>query len=201
MAIAYGPNNVLTSMIWESGSFASGNGATVLGWELTSPTQENALFVAQAVVTAFDTFLQPVMDTDLTLVEVRYESDAFSGAVSANLAGAASITGPPSNVTLLQSYYSIFKGRRNRGRSYWPGMISEGVVDERGTLTPAIVATLTTALNSFFTQITDLAPVVSQSISQSITPGQVTPPIIPWPQVATRVVQPVIATQRRRVRP
>lgn len=201
MPIVYGPNNVLISMIWESANFASGNGATVFGLEIGLASPENVRLAAEQVVTAFDTVMQPAFDQDFTLATVHYESDTLSGDVSAGLAGGGGITGVPSNCTLLTSYYSQFKGRRNRGRNYWPGLLNEGAVDEGGTILVGTIATLTTMMNNFWDAVVDGTLVTNQCIAQSVVPGSVTPPIVPWPRVANRVIQPKIGTQRRRVRP
>jgi hypothetical protein len=201
MPIVYGPNNVLISMIWESANFASGNGATVIGLELGLASPENARLAAEQVVEAFDTVMQPAFDVDYTLATVHYETDTLSGDVSAGLAGGGSITGPSSNCTLLTSYYSQFKGRRNRGRNYWPGLLTEGAIDERGVVLTGTLATLTTMFDNFWDVVVDGTLVTNQCIAQSVVPGSVTPPIVPWPRVANRVIQPIIGTQRRRVRP
>ncbi len=201
MPIVYGPQNALISLIWESGNFASGSGATVFGLELDPLTESTIAAVAAAIPSIWSTHLRPTTDSDYTLASVRYETDTLSGEVVASLAGGGSVTGPPSNTALLCSYFSIFKGRRNRGRNYWPGLLGETQVDERGTIVPARVTSAQNDIDAFFAAIIARPEVVNQCISQSATPGAVTPPIIPWPRVATRVVQPVIGTQRRRVRP
>jgi hypothetical protein len=200
MSIVYGLNNVLISMLWESDNFTTGQGATVFGLELTSAVFENAQAAAEQVVDAFDTVMQPAFDQDYTLTEVRWEGYSQSGAVPAGLAGGGGITGPPSNCALLTSYYSAFKGRRHRGRNYWPALLTEGAVDEGGVVLPGTVTTLTTMFDNFWNVVVDGTNVTNQCIAQSNTPGQATPPIVPWPRVVSRVVQGKIGTQRRRVR-
>lgn len=200
MPISFGPENVLTRLVYETANFASGGGTTTLGWQVGEISLEQYVTLAEGVVTAWNDNMKAGVDGDITLASVQWESADLSGEVPAGLAGTASVTGPPPNAALLCTYSAIGKGPRNRGRSYWPGMVAENAVDERGVITPVNVTNLQTRIDDFFTDVLAVDGVLYQSIAQSITPQSETPPILPWPQVFSRVVQPVMATQRRRMR-
>jgi len=200
MTISYGQFDMLTRFVWESANFASGGGTTNLAWRTEAEDQVDAQAAAEGVRQAWQTHLRGVMDTDITLVEVQWETESFSGSAPSNLPGLSNLVCPPPNSALLATYQAAGKGRRNRGRNFWPGCVSETSVDERGVVTPAVVNAFTVALDAFFVAALALPYILGQSIAQSTTPGQATPPINPWPVVTTRVVQPVMATQRRRLR-
>lgn len=200
MTIAFGPENMITRLVYETANFATGGGTTTLGWYVTSVDPSAGENVAETVRDAWNARLKAATDSDITLVEVQWENADYSGSVAAGIAGTGSVTGPVPSACTLVSYHSIGKGPRNRGRSYLPGLVGEGSVDERGTLTGGIVASIQTNVNNFFADVIASPEVVAQAITQSSSPGQVTTPILPWPQVNTRVVQPIMATQRRRMR-
>lgn len=200
MPISFGPENVLTRLIYETANFASGGGTTTLGWQVGEISLEQYVTLAEGVVASWNDNMKAGVDSDITLASVQWESADLSGEVPAGLAGTGSITSPPPNAAVLCTYSGIGKGPRNRGRSYWPGMVQENAVDERGIITPVNVTGLQTRIDDFFTDVLAVDGVLYQSIAQSITEDSETPPILPWPQVFSRVVQPVMATQRRRLR-
>lgn len=201
MPIVYGANTYLVSLIWESANFASGSGATVLGFNGPATTPENLSFLADVVGLSWDENLQTVTDADYTLASVRVEGDVDSVEKAFNLAGSLSGTGLPSNCALIRYKKAIGKGPRNGGRNFWPGLLAEAQVDERGTIAPANLTTLTAAFGAFFVDIEAASPAWVESIPQAVTDTSISPPIVPWPEVITSGLRPVIGTQRRRVRP
>lgn len=201
MPIDYDAQSLLVQFVWESANFASGGGTTTLAFNANFNGAAEAGLIVDGIVDAFNTTLRLEMDSDFTLATARWETETFSGDLPAGLVGGASITGPPINTSVLFSYSAAEKGPRNRGRSFWPGLLSETQVDERGVILPARVLQLQVELADFLNAAGAVPNNLGQSISQSSTPGQNTPPIHPWPIVNSVVVQPIAATQRRRMRP
>lgn len=201
MPIDYDSQAMTVQMIWESANFATGGGTTSLAFntDLNGGAQIDAFM--QEIQDQWSAELRPLVDNDYTLAMLRWETETLSGEHQVNLAGGASTTGLPSNSAAICSYKAAEKGPRNRGRNFWPGMLSEAAVDERGVIGTGTVSALQIALDDFFTAVLAFPDVLSQSIAQTTTPGQQSPPNHPWPQVITRTIQPIIGTQRRRVRP
>lgn len=202
MPIIYAPTTYLVSMIWESANFASGNGATVLGFNGPAATSGTMLQLAITVNAQWQANLRAQMDSDYTLASVRVESDVSSLEQPFNNAGTRASSGSPSNVALIRFKKALGKGRRNAGRNFWPGFLSNSEVDERGTILVSRLTTLTTSFNAFFDGVEagPDGPWV-ESIPQAVTEESLSTPIVPWPTVQTSGLRPVIGTQRRRVRP
>lgn len=199
MPIHYDVNSLLTRMVWTSSSFASGGATTNLAWIGSPMDTTKALDTVAAIADNWTTYLKPEQDTDIRLDEIQWETDDESGGVAVGANGDESIAGPPPNSTLLVTYRSTTKGRRGRGRGYWPGFIAETNVDERGIITEARVLALQTAFDAFLEGVATDAS-VTQAIAQSDNPGQTSEPLSPWPAVAGWTVQSLMATQRRRLR-
>lgn len=117
-------------------------------------------------------------------------------------------TGPGSNVAAVNSALLLHKtggvrGRRGRGRTFLPSVLTEGVVFGDGTIDSGFLGTMTAAAEQWRSM--NIAGGRPHAIAQSEarprkdgTPGS--PPIVPWPGVSTITVDPKIATQRRRLR-
>lgn len=200
MPIVYDAQSVLLQLVWESANFASGGGTTSLGIYANSNGAQDLQTIVEGVRDAWLDNIRAITDTDVTLDEVRWESQNFSGVVPVATAGSASLSGPPMNTSVLISYKAAEKGPRNRGRSYWPGLLPEGSVDERGVVTPATQATILSAMNAFWADVNAIPEVLSHNIPQTDNPGQSSPPNLPWPQVISLTVGTLAATQRRRLR-
>lgn len=200
MPIEYGPQSVLCQLVWESANFASGGGSTTFGLNVESASTFDLGLAATEISDAWQATIRTIQDNDITLDRVRIETVDRSLEAPVALAGSASITGPPPNVTALTSYKSFGKGRRNQGRSYWPGLLAENDIDERGVVLNTRLVTVFTQVGAFFTAVETIPEVISQSIPQSTYPEQKTPPNIPWPNVTSRQISPLVATQRRRLR-
>ena len=200
MPIVFGDDSLLTRFVWESANFASGGGTTNLGWEISATTEVAVLDAVEAIIQAWNVEMRPGTDSDITLVSVAWETATISGDVAANLPGTSNLVCPPPNAATLVTYNALGKGPRNRGRNYWPGLVSETSVDERGVITPGVVTALQTRIDAFFAAALAPIEVTAQAIAQSVTDSTVTAPIVPWPQVRGRTVQPIMATQRRRLR-
>lgn len=110
---------------------------------------------------------------------------------------------------LTQNVASLFKkatasgGRRNRGRMFVPGP-AETTVDAAGNWDPAVLASLNTAAETFLDELIAL-----NYRMVILHPARPAPPVKPPPaaideapptEVTTLILDPRIATQRRRLR-
>lgn len=201
MALTFGSNNMITRFVYETANFASGGGTTTLGWQASGTAFVDFQSAASTISLAFGLEILPLLDSDITVSEIQWESEDYSGVLAVGTPGGASVTSPPPNAAVLFTHRGNGKGPRYRGRSFMPGLISETSVDERGVIGTPQVSTLQTAWEDFIDAATvQPGPVVAQCIPQSTTSGEVTPAVVPWPQVINSVCQPVMATQRRRLR-
>lgn len=207
MPIVYGPQSCLVVMEWSSTNFASGAGATILGFDQNAVGPPDGPAHMANVLTAWQNYLRPVQDTNVGLASLRWETATDSGGEEVGMGGAQTLEGPPPNVALLVNKPAEGKGPRTRGRNFWPGFVGEADVSERGFLSGARLSTLVNAFNDFFTSLNygpglgDLA--LPQTIREDANgvpiPGQ-SSPIVPWPLVHGLVVSNLVATQRRRLR-
>lgn len=143
-------------------------------------------------------WLPTAVSNTLTFVRIdvitQDDTNAYQGTASVNSAGSRGTQPPPSNCTLLVRKNTGLAGRKNRGRMYWPaGMMLASDIGANGQLdTSSVVPTLQTRL--------------TESMSDMVTGAGITMVILhdsaglPTP-VTSCVVQSVIATQRRRMRP
>ncbi len=122
---------------------------------------------------------------DLRVV-IHVEPKAFVGTLA---------TLPQNTAALVQKRTAV-AGRRNRGRFYLPG-IGESVVDNIGQITPANVAAMNADLGLFlgkfgttFAQLDAMVVLHNTGISGAPSPTPVT----------QLLVDPIVATQRRRLR-
>lgn len=207
MAIVYGPQSCLVVMEWSSTNFASGAGATILGFDQTAAGPPDGPDHMANVRTAWENHLRPVQDTNVGLASLRWETATDSGGEEVGIGGAQSMEGPPPNVALLVNKPAEGKGPRTRGRNFWPGMVAENDVNERGFLSGARLSTLVDAFDDFFASLNLSLTAGSLALPQTIRedangvplPGQ-SSPIVPWPLVHALVVSNLVATQRRRLR-
>lgn len=107
----------------------------------------------------------------------------------------------PSNVALLVRKITARGGRRGRGRMYVPWIVNEGNVSDVGLLDGAYRASLETAFDNFLTDLAAAAPTgpfapmyLLHSSGGSTSPGSPN-------EVTDLVVDQLVATQRRRLRP
>lgn len=198
MPVVYGEGSNLVSLQWETTNTRSGAAATVLGFEGGTDSSAAATGVATLVGQAWVDHMAEITDTSWQLGTVRCETASFSVEVPIDEAGTENLNGPPSNVTILDSKSGSRKGPRNRGRNYWPALVAEASVDERGALDGARQTVINAQLADFYAQIGATSLILA--IPQSDVPGQASEPQVPWPSVVARGVQGFIATQRRRVR-
>lgn len=184
---------------WSSPNFDSGGAATVLGFGRPGPGIMPLEEFAYVIGAAHATYLRPLMDSQTSLASIYYADATTSGEIQVGEAGGRSGEAAAPNVALLTTYVTSAKGRRGRGRSYWPSMIGATDAAETGLLGTGRLQTLTDAFEGFWEDIIE-EDVADQVVLQRDEPGQVTPPLSPPPVVTGRIVQRRVATQRRRLR-
>jgi hypothetical protein len=200
MAIIWDDDGFITRFIWTSANFASGGGSTTLAWRADFGVEWTVEDMVELVRDEWVDHLRSTVDTDMTLDRIDWETAVASGTLNVAMAGTANLNSPPPNTSILSTYKAVGKGPRTRGRSFWPGMVQETNVDERGQIAGSTRSALITAMNLFFGGVIDGSAGGAQVIAQTDSPGNVTSPIVPWPVVTNRSVSPLVATQRRRLR-
>jgi hypothetical protein len=169
----------------------------------TAAPPASAGALAATLATAFKTHVMPVMSTDLTLVntEVSWQDTALPAPPvigSSGITQAGSDGDPllPQNSAYLVHKRTSYGGRGGRGRMFLPG-VRENEVDSIGAVTAGTVTTFNTALSNWLTAIfaaagTDGMVLLHDSVGAFAAVA---------PYIVTGLnLDPVIATQRRRLR-
>lgn len=114
------------------------------------------------------------------------------------VAGTGHWESPPSNTSILVQKLTGRAGRSQKGRVYWPAMaVDEAQVDVVGAIDSTRVGLLQTQWNTLYDQFTP------EGYSLFLLHGGTVahPTTAPPPTAVTRfAVEPVVATQRRRMR-
>ncbi len=105
--------------------------------------------------------------------------------------------GMPPNVAYLTRKVTGLGGRRNRGRFYMPG-VSEIDVDNTGLLTATHRTNYQTSVNAWFAQNLAGPEIAAHAVFHDTQEGF---PAVTPTDVTSLLVQPKVATQRRRLRP
>lgn len=135
-------------------------------------------------------------ETDLPTDPTRVAVGALSGA------GGSSDQPAPQNCAILIHKRTSHAGRRGRGRLYLPGPL-EASVDQAGVIQPSpYLASLQTMANTWNSDIDGVADLDGHMwLLHSTTPAIPVPTDLPVPyEVTSLIVDPIIATQRRRLR-
>lgn len=189
---------------WESGSIDSGIGATVLGLDISASLAAGLDEIATLISSAAGEHLMPIMSDFQALASVDVVDALVSGSNTTRRGGTQGYQEPPPNVSLLVSMRSQRRGRRARGRNYWPGFLEEGSVDRSGQMTPVFLASRVAGFTGFFAELESeaITPVILQHTTPTgpNAPENPTPPLSPPPAVTVIEVQAKVATQRRRLR-
>jgi hypothetical protein len=175
--------------------------AVTYGVELTGGTPLSLSGVAESLHNAFD--LQPngIPNNAYALESTEVRAGSAAGVVGAvgefvekkqSRGTAASL---PQNCAVLVHKRSGLPGRRARGRLYLPG-ISEGVVSVAGQIDAAVVSSFQGIFNQWLASIVAVTTVERMVLLHSTGVS----PIIPPTPVVNLVMDPVIATMRRRLR-
>jgi hypothetical protein len=156
-----------------------------------------------AMVDTWNDNLKAATTSDVTLVEVN--GIWFDGTNEHAVVSDAAIVGTggpgvlPSNCALLVKKTTSFAGRAYRGRAYWPSMLAEGDVDINGVIDGATV----TALQGAFDLVYDDLQAAYFGAAPALLHDKVTGGVLdptPATELTGFIVQPKIATQRRRMR-
>lgn len=178
--------------------------AITTGFHDTFPDPEDADGIAEEIYNAFVgtglIFQVNAVGTPLSAVrcdvKIAREAEPFirQGSFVQSTQGTRSTSGPPSNVALFVRKTSGFLGRRYKGRMYLPAQfLKNDDVSPTGAIEPSsALPTLQTRMTATYDAMVaaQLPPVILH------TTGSPTPT-----PVTGFSVQPVIATQRRRLRP
>lgn len=173
---------------YEGDWFASGKGATVLGFNLGT---NNLSDVGETLKTQFNTVLAADLYNGITVTTIRVV-DAIDGHDTvANITGGTGDAQVPPNVSLLVRKTAIGRGRMNQGRNYWPGLLAKSDLGDNGTLTTPTRNSLQDKFDEFYLNVVEdgLGWVILHNDSEA-SPADVT----------GLVVEAKAATQRRRLR-
>lgn len=154
--------------------------------------------LAQSVQDVFWPEIGGQMDIDFELEETIVRAnigapDPYTSIATGPGGGALSNSTPPVNVAVLVKKITSSGGRRNRGRMFLPGVVSEGAVSESGIISSGAVAALQGACTSFL----DL--LVTNGTPMYVLHNDPPVGVDPAPVIVLQVDN-VVATQRRRLR-
>jgi hypothetical protein len=108
----------------------------------------------------------------------------------ANVVGTAAITSPPNNVTTLVKKITALGGRSGRGRMFLPPFnLNEASVANNGMISGVVLAAMQTGINSAIWAANRML------LHDSAAPGAPDPT-----PITSLIVDPQVATQRRRLR-
>lgn len=170
--------------------------------------------VASRVYTEVAAIVDNLSSSDISFSTVTSklgpnETGAIGSYTGATVTGAVGGTSLSPASCLLIEKSSLFGGRRSRGRMYWPG-VYDGWADDSGMLTAGVPATIDTQLDNLRTGLAaaevPMALLHTPSYTWEIVGGQprrvyADPGTVPVPYLVNDlVVDPMIATQRRRLR-
>jgi hypothetical protein len=178
--------------------------AVTFGIKINEAAPPTTAELLEVLGSAFNTHVMATMPSQYTHVNTHLEWSVLAppapqliGDRPSDTAG----TNPLGNLIPQNSAYLVRKntalgGRRNRGRMYLPG-VPESLVSDAGVLTPVRVTEVTNALEAW-----RAALVASVAIEEMVilhATSLLSPTPAPTP-VTSLVCQPLIATQRRRLR-
>lgn len=149
-----------------------------------------------AVYTAFaDTIRDTILATEARFGGVKLVANNGAGlVVFENIfetAGLNPIDLIPINSAALVQKHTALGGRHGRGRSYVPGVLDGGLVNQAGSLESGLVTVITDQFNAF------MAACVASEMIPMLLHSDATAPT----QISSLSCSNRIATQRRRVRP
>jgi hypothetical protein len=178
-----------------SGAFTDGEALITMGNHIPGDggASDAAVAVANAMVSA-GIEAQLANETLIPLVECF--TATTEGAATTVIEG--DLSGPlvPPQVCLLVEKRSALRGRRAQGRNFWPHMLVEDNVDDSGNVLTARLTALQTFFDDFWEALdtSGAFPVILQGEEG------ISSPISPPPPVTRFVVDPLVSTQRRRLR-
>lgn len=151
--------------------------------------------VGALFIDAWDDNIQQLQDDSIILESVLVKfgpnDTGPQGEFASGLTGAASGSAVPPNVSLLVNKVTALGGRRNRGRSFWPGF-TESDVDPGGFINNEYLAFVQARCTDYLNQLSTAGASMVVLHSDAGFGGP--------PTVAEYVAQSRVATQRRRLR-
>jgi hypothetical protein len=181
-----------TDLEFESANFEQGTAHVILGWQGNGT--DTASSIATAVGDSYVTNLIPVTDASVSLGSVTGYNTLTATEVSYDEPGAGTGDLAPPSIALLTKKLVVERGPRAKGRSYWPGILLDNSLNERGAMSTSDQASYQTRFDDFLIDVGARIPVILQN-----TEGQ-SSPLDPPPEVGRFEVQLLAATQRRRLR-
>lgn len=157
--------------------------------------------------TAFNTYLGPNFDSEVSLLQPTVRLGALSTVPFEAVATGAVVTGGtsgnfvPPNVACLVKKTTGLGGRENRGRMYLPFFLPQGAVNENGTILSGSLASVQTAVHNFFFALsaTPYTPCLAHRVYNTPHPPHYVTEITTGSSVTAMTAEPIIATQRRRL--
>lgn len=172
-----------------AGPTVTGKAATVLGFSLGEEGTLQGL--CNGIEAAYNVNLAPYLHTAFTVTSVRAVDNENVHEKAVNIQGQMTGDLAPPNASLLVKKTSALRGRKFRGRNYWPGLMKDQNVLDDGTLIAGYVADMADAFDGFNTDLFTLG-YFSVILHND-------PETVPTP-VTGGGVESRIATQRRRLR-
>lgn len=177
--------------------------AVTLGIAGDAANEDDVITAAGGISNAFKDNVMPLLADDVELfnVELTYQltplpDEPIIGISTQTEAGSQDGTLLPQNCAYLCHKRTASGGRGGRGRFYLPG-VEEANVDNLGNIDGSFLTVANAALAVFLTDLFD-APVIQNAVVLHDSEGafaDADPHVI-----TTMVMDPVIATQRRRLR-
>lgn len=130
-----------------------------------------------------------------TEVLVGADPEPLQGVFAFTEVGPNATARAPQNCALLVQKRSALGGRANRGRMFVPGVLPEGNVNDQGMITAGTLASMQAAFDGL---LSDISGAMTGAVDGMVVLHESA--LDPTP-VTSLVVQPLIATQRRRLRP
>jgi hypothetical protein len=175
---------------WTSPTFFTGNAATTWGVSIEAST---AAQIAEEVGLALSDAVLPLVAEDVVLASVECIEPSFASTYVMNVAGARDDPQAEPSLAILTRKVAPGRGRRQRGRCYWPGMVYEATFDNRGLMNVGSLADYQAAFDT-------LRDGMERELVILQSEEGVTPPIDPPPTFTQFIVDQRAATQRRRLR-
>lgn len=191
MAVIIPDSHYQVVVHYSDAAVTDGESLVILGFE--APALQDAEVAVEFALAYQAADLMQIQPQGVILSQVDVITENTKIEAPASIDGESSSPRLPPNCALLVEKVTSRRGRRARGRNFWPLAMFESQVSPTGSLDPSGIQEL---FDDFFTELTTrgLAPVILQGDTG------VTPPLSPPPNVTRFVVDPVIGTQRRRMR-
>lgn len=182
----------------------------LLTFALESTLAHDVQTIANDFQTHFNARFGPNFDTECTIQKPLVSEGNGSNVPHQAVGAGAAINGsntdpvPPSQVALLLKKNTGLGGKKNRGRSYFPWFVSSLNVSETGVVSNAEIVAIQALATAFLADlVTAGIPMAIANRVMVLTPPDTRPHVTEihgGPMVTSYVVEPVVATQRRRLR-